>query len=165
MRRGFGLIAVFGILLVLGLLFLAISLPCGLHSRIPANDASACATLRTLNAAEDTYASTYHAGFSDSLRQLGGAAEGNKPNKMAADLVDPILSGNGPGGTATTFTKNGFSFRYSPGPSTSGKIGAYTITADPIARGSSGQRSFFTDKTGVIRANATDGAHAGDDPI
>jgi type IV pilus assembly protein PilA len=165
MNRGSGQIAVFGILLVLALLFLAIHLPCLMRSRVAANEASATATLRTLNAAEDTYASTYHAGFSDSLRQLGGVAEGNKPDKRAADLVDPIIAGNGPGGTATTFIKNGFSFRYSPGPSSSGQIGAYAITANPIARGSSGQRSFFTDKTGVVRANATAGAGADDNPI
>ena len=38
--------------------------------RFAANEASAMASLRSLNTAEITYASTYNSGFTDNLRKL-----------------------------------------------------------------------------------------------
>ena len=40
--------------------------------------------------------------------------------------------------------------------------GDYTTNADPQTRGTTGQRSFFSDQTGVIRFNQTAAAAAGD---
>src|SRR5579871_2941072 len=75
---------------------------------------AATASLRTLNTAEVTYASTYNSGFTSTLNQLatpsGGA--GTQPTWSAADLVDPILSGTQSVST-NSFTKNGYVFTYS----------------------------------------------------
>ncbi len=71
------------------------------------------------------------------------------------------------GGTATSFTKNGYSFSYVPTGTnmTFGFIAAYQIAADPVVRGSSGQRSFFTNEPLVIRFNPTTTATATDTVI
>ena len=63
----------------------------------------------------------------------------------------------GPGGTATSFNKGGYNFTYAPtGTNTTfGFIAAYEMSADPQARGSSGQRSFYTNEPLVIRFNPT----------
>ena len=160
--KGFSLIELLIVVAII-LIIAAIAIPNLLRSRIAANEASATATMRTLNTAEVTYASTYNSGFTDTLTRLGAPAAGSQPDAAASDLVDPVLSGK-TGGTATSFTKNGFVFTYTPSGSF-GFIATFTLTANPVARGSSGQRSFFTDQSAVIHANATGAATASDNPI
>lgn len=134
------------------------------RSMLSPNEPSATATLRTLNTAEITYADTYKSGFTDNLARLCSPDQGQQPDANHADLVDPILCGRGPDGTPSTFTKNGYRFTFAS-TGNFGEIAEYTIQADPIARGSTGQRSFFTDQTAVIRANANTQATASDGPI
>ena len=160
-KKGFSLIELLIVVAII-LIIAAIAIPNLLRSRIAANEASATATMRTLNTAEITYASTYNSGFTDTLTKLGTPA-GGQPDANNADLVDPVLSGK-TGGGSTSFTKNGFSFTYAPNGSY-GYIATYTLHADPVARGSSGQRSFFTDQSAVVRTNATQTATGSDSPI
>jgi hypothetical protein len=134
--------------------------------RIPggSNEISAIATLRILNTSEVTYASTYHSGFPDTLTRLCPPSASESPDATHADLVDPILCGKGPDGTPTRFTKNGYFFEYvASGPF--GAISSYRIQADPLVRGSSGRRSFFTDQSTILRANATNRAIANGPPL
>jgi hypothetical protein len=44
-------------------------------------------------------------------------------------------------------------------------IPTYAITADPSNRGTTGQRGFFTDQSGVIRFDATTTATVASTPI
>jgi hypothetical protein len=127
------------------------------------NEASATAALRTIGDAESIYAKTSHRSFSETLTGLC-ASGGVDANMQPVALTDPVLCGHGPGGTATTFRKNGYNFRYMA----SGKpreITHYSISADPFSRGWSGQRSFYVDESRVIRANATAPATSNDPPI
>jgi hypothetical protein len=66
--------------------------------------------------------------------------------------------------TGTTSTKNGFTFMYASS-GTYPTIATYGVHADPMARGSSGQRSFFSDRSAVVRANATAQATGTDNAI
>jgi len=161
-KKGFSLIELLIVVAII-LIIAAIAIPNLLRSRIAANEASATATLRTINTAEITYSSTYNSGFTDTLTQLGTPASG-QPDANNADLVDPVLSGKTTGGASRIFTKNGYSFTYAPS-GTYGFIATFSLNGDPVARGSSGQRSFFTDQSSVIRANATAGATVSDNPI
>ena len=163
-NKGFSLIELLIVVAII-LIIASIAVPNLLRARIAANEASASATLRTVNTAEITYTSTYNSGFSNDLHMLGTPGAGNQPTNNLADLVDPILAGNSPGGSATTFTKNGFLFTYSHTGQTYPQIATYAMNGDPIARGSSGQRSFFSDQSAVVRSNATAPATGSDNPI
>ena len=72
--------------------------------------------------------------------------------------MDSVLAGG---------TKSGYTFVYTAGTAdATGSVDTYTITATPIVVGTTGQRMFFTDQSGVIRANTSgSGATATSTPI
>ena len=127
------------------------------------NEASAIATMRTLNTAEVVFASTYNKGFSDGLNRLGTPATG-QPSDSHADLIDPILSGVANGGTNLSFTKNGYRFTYTPGPGSYPLIIKYAVVAQPLDYGVSGKRSFYTDQSAIIRETSDNRLATANDP-
>ena len=170
--RGFSLIELLIVVAII-LIIAAIAIPNLLRSRIAANQASAVGSLRTLNTAEVTYATTYNTGYSATLGDLGPAAAGtNIPNATAAGLVDEVLSGmNGSGGTtgstATVSAKSGYMFYYSPGTpvGTTNMINTYQLQASPLSVGTTGTNFYYTDQSGVIRQNSTAMAGSSDSPL
>jgi len=122
-----------------------------------ANEASAVGSLRTVNTAAILYSTTYGTGFPGSLSSLGGSS-GVAATSAASQLVDTVLAHG---------TKSGYVFAYTAAAADSaGSINSYTLTATPVTAGSTGQRMFFTDQSGVIRANSTgSGATANSTPI
>ena len=165
-QRGFSLIELLIVVAII-LIIAAIAIPNLLRSRMAANEASAVSSLRSVNTAELTYNATYNSGYTDNLTRLGPPAAGSQADANRADIVDQILAGMSTGGTPTSFTKGGYNFTYTPtGTNTTfGFIAAYEMSADPQARGSSGQRSFFTNEPLVIRSNPTATATATDTVI
>ena len=164
-QKGFSLIELLIVVAII-LIIAAIAIPNLLRSRIAANEASVTSSLRTLNIAEITYASTYNSGFTDGLNRLGPPAAGSVADATRADLVDPILAGI-EGSSNTSFTKSGYTITFAPtGANISyGFIAQYQTNADPVARGSSGQRSFCSSEANIIRFNATTNATLTDTPI
>lgn len=161
-KRGFSLVELLIVVAII-LVISAIAIPNLLRSRQAANESSAVANLRVLNNAEVTYALTYNSGYTSGLNALGPPSSG-LATANAADLTDPVLSGLATQGSNTMFVKSGYVFRYVPNGAYP-NIFSYTINADPTVRGSTGQRSFFTNEPLVIRANATSIASATDNPI
>ncbi len=164
--RGFSLIELLIVVAII-LIIAAIAIPNLLRSRIAANQASAVGSLRTLNTAEVTYATTYNTGYSSTLGDLGPAPSGGTPVATAAGLVDEVLSGSAAGtATATTSSKSGYTFTYTTGGTdTSGKINTYSFTATPISVGTTGTNFYYTDQSGVIRQNSTAVAGSTDSPL
>jgi type IV pilus assembly protein PilA len=154
-QKGFSLIELLIVVAII-LIIAAIAIPNLIRSKMAANEASAVASLRTYNTSIVAYSTTYQTDPpGTSLAVLGPASI---PSSTAADLVDQLL------GSATP-VKSGYSFTYSAGTATStGVITTYTILADP-SNSSTGQRHFFTDQSGVIRANTSAIAAVGDTPI
>jgi type IV pilus assembly protein PilA len=160
--RGFSLIELLIVVAII-LIIAAIAIPNLLRLRIAANQASAVGSLRTLNTAEITYATTYNTGYTSNLGSLAPPGSGN-PVATAAGLIDSVLSGGG--GTASQSAKSGYSFTYTAGATdVSGRINTYSITATPLSVGTTGTNYYFTDQSGVIRQNSTAVAASSDSPL
>jgi prepilin-type N-terminal cleavage/methylation domain-containing protein len=162
--RGFSLIELLIVVAII-LIIAAIAIPNLLRSRIAANQASAVGSLRTLNTAEITYATTYNTGYTSALGYLGPPTSGN-PVATAAGLIDSVLSGSTAGATATSSIKSGYQFVYTPAATdASGRVNTYGITATPITVGTTGTNYYYTDMSGVIRQNSTTTAGSTDSPL
>ena len=156
-ERGFSLIELL-IVVVIILVIAAVAIPNLLRSRISANEASAIASLRTIITSEIVYSSTYTVGFAADLPSLSdGGTPGNcvppaVPSARSACLLDASVASG---------TKSGYVFTYTPTGS-GGMNNSFTLNADPISAGISGQRHFYTDDTDVLRMNLTAVASASD---
>lgn len=151
--RGFSLIELLIVVAII-LIIAAIAIPNLLRSRIAANQASAVGSLRTINTAAITYASTYNTGYSTTLAALGPPASGN-PTAANAGLVDSVLA---------LGVKSGYTFVYSAGTPIAGRIDSYTVSAGPTGGAGNGN-FYFTDHSGVIRQNSAATATATDSPV
>ena len=152
--RGFSLIELLIVVAII-LIIAAIAIPNLLRSRIAANQASAVGSLRTINTAEITYASTYNAGYSTTLADLQPPT-GATPTVSAAGLIDSVLAGG---------VKSGYSFVYTPGSVVGGRIDTYELNANPVTVGTTGTNYYFTDHSGVIRQDSTGTASASSSPL
>jgi type IV pilus assembly protein PilA len=150
-QRGFSLIELLIVVAII-LIIAAIAIPNLLRSRMASNEASAVAALRTMNTASVSYLLSYQS-YPPSLASLGPAAT---PSSTAADLVDTLL-GQDPA------SKSGYLFVYTATGSPS--VSSYTIVATPITQGVTGQRGFFTNQSGIIRADISGSATSASTPL
>jgi type IV pilus assembly protein PilA len=146
-QKGFSLIELLIVVAII-LIIAAIAIPNLLRSKMAANEASAVGSLRTLNTASVAYSTTYGT-YPPGLPNLGPSSA---PSSTAADLIDSVLAGG---------TKSGYTFTFSAGASNL----SYNITAAPSTAGVTGQRYFYTDQSGVIRANTAGAADSSSTPI
>ena len=153
-QKGFSLIELLIVVAII-LIIAAIAIPNLLRSRIAANESSAVGSMRSVNTAQVTYASTYPAtGFAANLACLGPFTAGGTPSSTASGLLDNVL-----GCSAASCNKSGYSFVVS------GNLSGYTTVGQPVTPGQSGQRYFYSDASGVIRFNATAVANSLDAPL
>jgi prepilin-type N-terminal cleavage/methylation domain-containing protein len=165
-QKGFSLIELLIVVAII-LIIAAIAIPNLLRSRIAANEASAVGSLRTINTAEVTYASTYPAvGFATTLAILGpGTTPGAASSSANAVLLDNVLGASSPGGAAsgTANPKSGYNFYLTA--SGAAPVSTYSSNADPITVDQTGKRYFFSDSSGVIRYNTTVTATSADQAL
>ncbi len=151
-RNGFSLIELLVVVAII-MVIVAMAIPNVLRTRMTANETSAVGSLSTLNSACITYLTIYGS-YPPSLAALG---PGSAVNSNSADLIDSVLASG---------AKSGYNFIYTPGSKdNSGRVNVYSIRAEPINPGTTGQRSFFTDQSGVIRSSSSGPADATSTPI
>lgn len=153
--RGFSLLELLVVVAVL-LIIAAIAIPQFLRARMKANEASAVSSLRTITTVQVTYASTYQQGYAPSLRALGPPIGGGAPSAEAADLIDSVLASG---------IKNGYSFVYNVLEGADGQPQRYTVNANPVAPGQTGERFFYVDQTHVLRFALDGPAGASSEPV
>jgi type IV pilus assembly protein PilA len=152
--KGFSLIELLIVVAVI-LIVAAIAIPNYIQSKMRANEAAAVHSIRDISTAELFYSSTYGINYSTTLTQLSGT--GINPDVNNAGLIDEVLAGGIRQGYVITYT-----------PITTDALGhtiTYTVTADPINPGTTGQRHFYTDQTCVIRSNISTTAGPTDLPL
>jgi type IV pilus assembly protein PilA len=147
---------VLGYLGIAGIPFLliiaAIAIPNLLRARMAANEASAMGSVRTLNTAEVTYSSAYpEKGFTCSLESLGGPADDcSRSSGATADhacLIDNVLAAG---------QKSGYVFSIENCSGDGAPMTHYEVIARPVTQGQSGQRSFCSNQSGVIKMSSTE---------
>jgi type IV pilus assembly protein PilA len=155
-QNGFSLIELLIVVAII-LIIAAIAIPNLLRARMQANESSAVSSIHAVNTAQISYSTIFPTvGFAPSLSALGDGGTSPCPGTSSASCyIDSSLSSG---------TKSGYSFVYTQDASMSPSL-HYIITADPVSRGISGQRGFYSSDSNVIRYNATGTASSSDSPL
>ena len=147
-QKGFSLIELLIVVAII-LIIAAIAIPSLIRSKIAANESSAAASIRTINTASVTYSSLYSNGFPPTFAAMGPTGG---PSCDHAALVDNVLAEG-------TSQKSGYQFTYAMFNAITTKgtgCGAaggtnFVDGGNPLTLGTTGQRSFCSDTTLVLR--------------
>jgi len=149
--RGFTLIELL-IAITIILIIAAFSIVKITNALIAAHEASAISSIRTINQAELIYASSHADGsFTSDLLTLDGTAQSGGEQSIDEDLARG--------------RKSGYTFTYIAGDRVNGTVRTYTITAEPELSRVTGRRRFYSDESGVIRADGSGPADASSPPL
>jgi prepilin-type N-terminal cleavage/methylation domain-containing protein len=144
-QNGFSLIELLIVVAII-LVIAAIAIPNLMRARMAANDASAAASVRSINTAEIAYFGAYPTlGYPAALVTLGGASPCT-PSTVAACMIDNYLATNG-GGNG----KSGYSFNATGSPSAGSLVNdQFYSTGTPLSA-ITGSRAYCSIQDAVLR--------------
>ena len=155
-RAAFTLIELLAVIAVI-LVIATFTIPRLIRSRMVANEDAAVSALRTLGSANMIYWNSYQQGYAPSLAALAPPTGGGPPSASSADLIDAVLAGG---------TRGGYTYIYAAVDTNgNGQFDLFTINANPLSPGISGQRYFFVDQSHVVRFEVGGPANASSQPI
>lgn len=152
--NGFTLMELLIVMAIIAILML-IAIPTMGNMKRYANETSAMQSIRAINMAESQFENTYPSqGYACSLTALGGDPHSGPPTAANAQMLQQDLAtGVKSGyqfviGNCTKNTSNG-----------NDRVTGYTITAQPLTVGQTGNRTFCSDQFGAIKFDPTGGTN------
>lgn len=136
-----------------------IVIPDLLQARVVANESSAVASVRTINAAEISYLSAYpNVGYACALSNLGESEQSPRSPDHALFIDSALESG----------IKHGYRIVLQNCVTSGNGHSRYQVVAYPVSRNQSGRRAFCSDETAVIwfdRGGSPDDCLANREPL
>lgn len=152
--NGFTLMELLIVMAIIAILML-IAIPTMGNMKRYANETSAQQSLRAINMAQSQYEQTYpQLGYACSLTSLGGDPHSGPPTATSAQMLDQGLA---------TGIKSGYQFTIGNctknSASGSDRVTGYTLTAQPLTVGQTGNRTFCSDQFGSLKFDPAGGTN------
>jgi type IV pilus assembly protein PilA len=152
--NGFTLMELLIVMAIIAILML-IAIPTMGNMKRYANETSAMQSIRAINMAESQYENTYPAqGYACTLQSLGGDPHSGAPSATSAQMLQQDLA---------TGIKSGYQFTVGNctknSANGSDRVTGYSITAQPLTVGQTGNRTFCSDQFGAIKFDPTGGTN------
>ena len=153
-HNGFTLMELLIVMAIIAILML-IAIPTMGNMTRYANETSAVKSVQAINLAESQFTTTFPAqGFSCSLTALGGDPNSGPPTPTKAEMLQTDLA---------TGIKSGYQFTITncvKNTQNGGdRVTGYTVIAQPLTVGKTGNRTFCSDENGQIKFDPTGGTN------